>query len=66
MLCDAPAVPLVAADACVPGFLMSNFTWADIYAPCARAVGGDALRFVADFCARATVRRPRRSGSSRR
>ena len=40
VLCDAPAVPLVAARrAEVPGFLMSNFTWADIYAPHARAVG---------------------------
>ena len=50
VLCDAPAVPLVAARrAGVPGFLMSNFTWADIYAPYARAVGGEALRFVADL-----------------
>jgi hypothetical protein len=50
VLCDAPAVPLVAAHrACIPGFLMSNFTWADIYAPYARAAGADALRFVADL-----------------
>ena len=50
LLCDAPAAPLVAARrANVPGFLMSNFTWADIYAPYARAVGGEALRFVADL-----------------
>jgi hypothetical protein len=28
---------------------MSNFTWADIYAPYARAQGGEALRFVADL-----------------
>ena len=50
VLCDAPATPLVAARrAGVPGFLMSNFTWADIYAPYARAVGGEALRFVADL-----------------
>ena len=50
VLCDAPAVPLVAARrAGVPGFLMSNFTWADIYAPYARSQGGDALRFVADL-----------------
>jgi hypothetical protein len=48
VLCDAPAVPLVAARrAGVPGVLMSNFTWADIYAPYARAAGGEALRFVA-------------------
>ena len=50
VLCDAPAVPLVAARrAGVPGFLMSNFTWADIYAPYARAAGGEAPRFVADL-----------------
>jgi len=50
VLCDAPAVPLLAAQrAGVPGFLMSNFTWADIYAPHARAAGGQALRLVADL-----------------
>jgi hypothetical protein len=50
VLCDAPAVPLVAARrAELPGFLMSNFTWADIYAPYARAQGGESLRFVADL-----------------
>jgi hypothetical protein len=50
VLCDAPAVPLVAArHAGVPGFLMSNFTWADIYAPYARAAGGQALRLVAEL-----------------
>ena len=48
--CDAPAVPLVAARrAGIPGFLMSNFTWADIYAPYARELGGEALRLVADL-----------------
>ena len=26
----------------IPGFLLANFTWADIYAPYARAAGGDA------------------------
>jgi hypothetical protein len=50
VLCDAPAVPLLAARrALVPGFLMSNFTWADIYAPYAKAKGGEALRLVADL-----------------
>ena len=50
VLCDAPAVPLVAARrAELPGFLMSNFTWADIYAPYARAVGGEAHRLVAEL-----------------
>jgi hypothetical protein len=47
VLCDAPALPLLAARrAEIPGFLMSNFTWADIYAPHARKVGGDAVDFV--------------------
>jgi hypothetical protein len=50
VLSDAPAVPLVAARAAgVPGFLMSNFTWADIYAPHAKAQGGPALEVVADL-----------------
>jgi hypothetical protein len=48
--CDAPAPPLVAARrAGIPGFLMSNFTWVDIYAPYARELGGEALRLVADL-----------------
>jgi len=50
VLCDAPAVPLVAASrAEVPRFLMANFTWADIYAPHARSLGGDALLLVAEL-----------------
>jgi hypothetical protein len=50
VLCDAPAPPLVAAHrAGVPGLLMGNFTWADIYASMARALGGDAPRLVADL-----------------
>ncbi len=50
VLCDAPAVPLVAASrAEIPRFLMANFTWADIYAPHARSLGGDALRLVAEL-----------------
>ena len=41
LLCDAPAVPLVAARrAGIPGLLLANFTWADIYAPYARVAGG--------------------------
>ncbi len=55
VLCDAPAVPLVAARrAGVPGFLMSNFTWADIYAPYARAAGrrGGPLRRRSAACYR--------------
>ena len=50
VLCDAPPVPLVAAKrAGVPGFLLANFTWADIYAPHARKLGGDALKVVAEI-----------------
>jgi len=50
VLCDAPPVPLVAARrAGIPGFLLANFTWADIYAPHAKRVGGDAVRLVADL-----------------
>lgn len=50
VLCDSPAVPLVAARrAGVPGFLMANFTCADIYAPYARALGGEAVRLVAEL-----------------
>ena len=47
VLCDAPALPLLAANrAGIPGFLMTNFTWADIYAPYARNAGGEAVEFV--------------------
>ncbi len=50
VLCDAPWVPLVAARrAGIAGFLSSNFTWADIYAPHARAVGGEAPRLIAEL-----------------
>jgi hypothetical protein len=50
VLCDAPPVPLVAARrAGIPGFLLANFTWADIYAPHAKRIGGDAPRLVADL-----------------
>jgi hypothetical protein len=47
VLCDAPAVPLVAARrAGVPGFVLANFTWSQIYAPHARRLGGEALELV--------------------
>ena len=56
VLCDAPAVPLLAAErAGIPGLLLANFTWADIYEPHARQVGGSALAFVATL--RGTYRR---------
>ncbi len=45
ILCDATPVPLVAAHrARIPGFLLANFTWAEIYAPYARKVGTEAAR----------------------
>jgi hypothetical protein len=50
VLCDAPAVPLVAAKrAGLPGFLLANFTWADIYASHALASGSEAIAFVAEL-----------------
>jgi hypothetical protein len=50
VLCDAPSLPLVAARrAGVPGFLLSNFTWAEIYAPYAERLGGEARRLVAEL-----------------
>ncbi|MDR3639429.1 MAG: hypothetical protein P4L84_36855 [Isosphaeraceae bacterium] len=50
VLCDATPVPLVAARrAAVPGFLLANFTWADIYAPHAKKLGGDAPKLVAEL-----------------
>ncbi len=43
VLCDATPVPLVAAfRAKIPGFLLANFTWAEIYAPHAAKLGTEA------------------------
>jgi len=50
VLCDAPPVPLVAAKrAGVPGYLLANFTWAEIYRPHARDLGGHWPAFVHDL-----------------
>lgn len=50
VLCDAPPIPLVAARrAGIPGFLLANFTWADIYAPHAKALGAEAMAFVTEL-----------------
>ncbi|WP_231749225.1 glycosyltransferase family protein [Tautonia plasticadhaerens] len=47
VLCDATPVPLVAARrAGIPGFLLANFTWADIYHPLAKRMGGERPSFV--------------------
>ncbi|WP_435009304.1 hypothetical protein P12x_000556 [Tundrisphaera lichenicola] len=44
VLSDASPVPLVAARrAGIPGFILGNFTWADIYRPHARKLGADAM-----------------------
>jgi hypothetical protein len=49
LFCDTPPVPLVAARmAGIPGCLVANFTWADIYAPYARGGAEDVKRFVAE------------------
>ena len=50
VLCDATPVPLVAARrAGVPGFLLANFTWADIYLSHAKKLGPGAMRTVVDI-----------------
>jgi hypothetical protein len=50
VLADAPPLPLVAAArAGVPGFLLANFTWAQIYAPHARKLGGAWAEFVTEL-----------------
>ena len=44
VLCDAPPLPLVAARrAGVPGCLLANFTWADIYREHAEVAGPEAM-----------------------
>ena len=50
VLCDAPATPLVSAKrAEIPGFLLANFTWADIYDEHVRPLGPEAAALVADL-----------------
>ncbi len=50
VLCDTPSIPLVAARrAGIPGYLLANFTWADIYEEHAGPLGGEAARFVASL-----------------
>ena len=50
VLCDATPVPLVASrKAGIPGFLLANFTWADIYHPLAKRMGGDWPLFVREL-----------------
>jgi hypothetical protein len=50
ILCDATPVPLIAAHrAGIPGFLLANFTWADIYLPHARKLGDDARQTVREI-----------------
>jgi hypothetical protein len=50
ILCDATPVPLVAARlAGVAGFLLANFTWADIYLSHAKKLGPDAGQTVREI-----------------
>jgi hypothetical protein len=50
LLSDGPPLPLeAAARAGVPGWLLGNFTWYDIYAPYARHAGPEAKRLVAEY-----------------
>lgn len=50
VFCDAPSMPLVAARrAGVPGYLLANFTWPDIYEEHAASLGPEASRLVADL-----------------
>jgi hypothetical protein len=50
VLCDATPIPLVAASrAKVPGFLLANFTWADIYRPHAKKLGPEAMQTVREI-----------------
>ena len=52
VLSDAASLPLVyARRAGIPGYLLANFTWADIYRPHARKLGPDALGLVAALAA---------------
>ncbi|ADV61256.1 hypothetical protein Isop_0664 [Isosphaera pallida ATCC 43644] len=47
VLADAPALPLVAAaNTGIAGFLLANFTWADIYRPHAQILGEPWIGFV--------------------
>jgi hypothetical protein len=47
VLCDVPPLPLAAAAlAGVPGYAIANFTWSEIYAEHASALGDEAQRFV--------------------
>ena len=56
---DAPSTPLVAARrAGIPGYLLANFTWPDIYEEHARPLGREAMRLVSQLrgeCAQATA-----------
>ncbi len=50
VLSDAPPLPLVAAKkARIPGFLLANFTWTEIYAPHAKRLGRASLVLVAEM-----------------
>lgn len=47
ILSDAASMPLTYARALkIPGYLLANFTWADIYESHAKRLGAEALAFV--------------------
>lgn len=51
VLCDSPAFPLeAAAKAGVPAYLLSNFTWAEIYAEQARELGLPEEPWLSRLC----------------
>ena len=61
VLCDAPPLPLTAARrAGVPGYLLCNFTWYDIYAALC-AVGGTRGEAPGRRVSRTPIARPRAS-----
>ncbi len=50
VLADSTPVPLIAAKrAEIPGYLLANFTWADIYHPHAKKLGGSWPLFVREL-----------------
>lgn len=50
VLCDIPPLPLVAARrAGIPGYLLANFTWSEIYAEYAEAMSSEEIGFVREI-----------------
>lgn len=50
VLCDAPPIPVAAAARVgIPAYVLSNFTWSEIYREHASRLGVEAERFVAEL-----------------